>query len=313
MKLVRQGEDIAGKFKGAVVTIGNFDGVHRGHRELITEAAKIAKKFSGSLVVMTFDPHPLQVLAPQKGVKRIFSVEDQIEQMQKLGVDVLVVESFNRALAEMTPEEFIDEKIKKIFSPKALVVGYDFNFGKNRQGTPEYLKEKSKLFNFEVIIVPAFKVGGTIVSSTEVRKRIESGDIVSANDFLGRSFYLQGNVIHGDGRGRGLGIPTANLQYESEIFPKTGVYVSRTHIGGKKVFSVTNVGNNPTFTEAISPKPKVETLILDFAEDIYDQHLRVEFLAYLRGEKKFAGVDELKAQIQKDILLAKEWFKKYGN
>lgn len=300
------------KVKNAVVTIGNFDGVHRGHQELIEVAKAKAKKLGGEVVVVTFDPHPLKVLAPQKGVKRIFPIKDQIEQMTRLGVSKIVVENFTQDLAQMAPEAFINDKINKVFSPKSLVVGYDFNFGKDRRGTPDFLRERSKNFGFEVDVVPAFKVSGTIVSSTEIRKRIETGLIREANEFLGRNFYLEGKVVAGAGRGRGIGVPTANLEFDSEIFPRLGVYVTLSFVNKKKYFSVTNVGHNPTFTNEVGSKPKVETFILDFSEDIYAKDFRLELLDFLRPEVKFNGVQELKAQIQKDIQLTRDWFKTHG-
>ncbi len=298
------------EMKNSVVTIGNFDGVHCGHRVLIERARE---KASGPLIVMTFEPHPLKVLAPMKNIKRIFPLGDQEIQMKKLGVDYLIIEPFSKALAEMSPEDFMIEKVKKIFLPKSLVVGYDFSFGKDRKGTPEFLIKKSQEFGFEVEVVPPFRIHSVVVSSTEIRKRIESGQIDEANEFLGRSFYLEGTIIKGKGRGKSIGVPTANLDYESEIFPKLGVYVSLSFFGGKKYFSVTNIGNNPTFNDGVLPKPFVETFVFDFSGDIYGEEFRLEFLEFLRPEMKFNGVNDLKAQIQKDITLTKEWFKTHGD
>lgn len=301
------------EIKNSVVTIGNFDGVHCGHRVLIEKAREQANHFGGPLIVMTFEPHPLKVLAPQKNIKRIFPLDDQETQMKKLSVDDLIIETFNKNLADMSPEEFIREKVKKVFSPKLLVVGYDFSFGKDRRGTPEFLLEKSQDFGFAVEVVPPFKIHNVVVSSTEIRKRIEAGQIDEANEFLGRNFYLDGVIVKGKGRGKGIGVPTANLDYESEIFPRLGVYVTLSFFGEKKYFSVTNIGHNPTFNENILPKPFVETFIFDFSDDLYGEKFRLEFLEFLRPEMKFSGVNELKAQIQKDISLTKEWFKTHGD
>lgn len=299
--------------KNSVVTIGNFDGVHCGHRVLIEKAKEKANQFGGPLIVMTFEPHPLKILAPQKNIKRIFPLIDQETQMKKLGVDNLIIEPFNKILADMSPENFMQEKVKKVFSPKLLVVGYDFSFGKDRKGTPEFLLEKSRDLGFAVEVVPPFKIHNVVVSSTEIRKRIEAGQIDEANEFLGRNFYLEGVIVKGKGRGKGIGVPTANLDYESEIFPKLGVYVTLSFFGEKKYFSVTNIGHNPTFNDDILAKPFVETFVFDFSTDLYGEKFRLEFLEFLRPEMKFGGVNDLKTQIQRDITLTKEWFKTHGD
>ncbi|OQW49060.1 MAG: hypothetical protein A4S09_12600 [Proteobacteria bacterium SG_bin7] len=297
----------------SVVTVGNFDGVHRGHRVLIGQAREKANRLGGPLVVITFEPHPLKVLAPQKNIRRIFPLGDQEVQMKSLGVDYLIVEPFNKKLADMSREDFILQKINKVFKPKSLVVGYDFSFGKDRKGTPDFLLEKSQDFGFEVDVVPPFKIHDTIVSSTEIRKRIETGKIEEANEFLGRNFYLEGSIVKGKGRGKGIGVPTANLDYDSEIFPLLGVYVTLSFFGEKKYFSVTNVGNNPTFNDNVLTKPLVETFIFDFSGDMYGEEFRLDFLEFLRPEMKFSGVNELKTQIQKDITSVKEWFRTHGD
>lgn len=289
------------------VSIGNFDGVHLGHQELIKQLNEKKQSFDQQKtksVVISFYPHPVQVLYPERGFTKIFDLEDQLQQMQKLGVDYFVKQAFSRELSNLSPEQFIGEYIVKSLSPKALVVGYDFNFGAKRAGGIEFLQQAATRFSFELIVVPAFKLNDEIVSSSKIRQFIMSSQIEKANAFLGRSYYLKGIVERGAGRGKGIGIPTANLFSQSECVPAKGVYKSLCYLGDKVYKSISNIGNNPTFNHATS-KIYIETHIFDFQEDIYGSNIRIELLNYIRAEKKFDSVKELIDQIQKDLQVAR--------
>lgn len=310
MKVYQGIRHIKDKLDGTVATIGNFDGVHLGHQALIKRVLEKAKQIQCKPVLITFDPHPITFLYPDRSFKRIFPISDLIKSVERLGIEVLVVEPFSRELSELDPEVFIREYIVKPFSPRAIVIGYDFAFGKARQGTAEFLNSKSKEFRFEVEVFSAVNVEGTIVSSSEIRRNISLGDISRAQTLLGRSFYLEGIVEKGDGRGKTLGIPTANLSPICEIFPKYGVYITVANVDGKKYQAVTNVGINPTFIEKSVGHPKIETHILEFSGDLYGRRLQLEFKDYLRHELKFSSRAELVSQINRDIEQARAWFKK---
>ena len=269
-----------------------------GHKQLINEVKSQAALSNSQSVVFTFEPHPVQVLFPERKLKRLFPREDQIEQLELFGMDFLVVEPFSRALSQTPPFEFLESYILKPLNPESLVVGYDFSFGANRQGGVEMLEEFSKKHGLKIKIIPPFEVGGVVASSTRIRRAIVEGEIDLANCLLGRRFYLQGLVEKGDRRGTKIGFPTANLASLTECIPKKGVYATRTLIKGQRFKSVTNIGTNPTFLD--SEDVRVETHILDFDQFIYGQEIRVEFADRLRDEKKFSSIDELKAQIKKD-------------
>ncbi len=312
MQVIKGVACLKNPLKGSVVTIGNFDGVHLGHQKLILTAIEQAKKLQVPSVVMTFDPHPLKFLFPEKKLKRIFSISDQIECFEKLGVDYVVFEPFSRELSQLTPELFIQDKIRAPFHPQSLVVGYDFSFGKGRSGSAEALKSKSKEQGFAVQIVQAFLFKGEVVSSTRIRSAIEAGDVELAKELLGRPFYLEGLVERGDGRGAVLGFPTANINSHSEMFPKFGVYCTRVFWQNREYDAVTNVGLIPTFIKTPEAKPRVESYIFDFSQMIYGEKIKVSFHHFLREEKKFSSKEDLQNQINSDVLIAKEWFKKHG-
>jgi riboflavin kinase / FMN adenylyltransferase len=294
--------------KGSVVTIGNFDGVHVGHRALITTLVAESKSRGQPSVVLTFDPHPIQVLFPERGIERIFNREDQVDELKKMDVDFLVIETFTRELSKTPAETFFKEWIVDSLRPSHVIVGYDFSFGANRSGSIPQLLEFSKAQGFELTIIPPQKIGGETVSSTLIREKIKAADFEIVSKLLGRNFYLEGVVETGDQRGRMLGIPTANLKLNSQILPPQGVYITQSVIGSRHLPSVTNVGVNPTFTD--KGELRVETHVLDFKDDVYGKPLKVEFLKKIREEQKFDSPEHLKKQINLDILAAKEYFLK---
>lgn len=294
--------------KNSVVTIGNFDGVHIGHREIISRVMSKAKDFGGTSVVVTFHPHPRKVLVPNADLKNIFPNEDQQEQFEKLGMDVWVQEPFSRDLSQLSAETFLRDWILKPLSAKALVVGYDFAFGANREGSLLTLETLCNRYGIELEVVPAVKMQDRIVSSTEVRKAIQSGEMLLTQNMLGRPFYVSGIVEKGDQRGRTLGFPTANMATMFETFPQKGVYATQTQVRGAVYLSVTNVGQQPTF-EKQDITLKIESHILDFNQNIYGEEIKVFFLERIRDEIKFKSVQELSSQIQEDVKTARRLLK----
>lgn len=287
----------------SVVTIGNFDGLHFGHREIISKAVTKAKALNAQSVVVTFNPHPRKILRPDLHHVQLFDHKDQEKELSKMGIDLLILEPFSRDLSQLTPEKFLSDYIIKPLSPVALVVGYDFAFGANRQGTLSTLENLCKLHGLDLEIVHPVKMDGLVISSSEIRKSIKEGHVDVARKMLGRSFYIPGHVVKGDQRGRLLGFPTANLSTNAEVYPKPGVYATYTFVRGEIHKSVTNVGYNPTFvdTDGKNKPLKIETHILNFSKDIYGENIEVYFEQFIRAEIKFSNIDALTAQIKHDI------------
>ncbi|MBX2989199.1 MAG: bifunctional riboflavin kinase/FAD synthetase [Bdellovibrionaceae bacterium] len=292
----------------SVVTIGNFDGVHRGHQELIARLLHASRRWSAEPVAVTFNPHPARVLTPQKPVLRLFDFEDQRERLSLLGVKVLIEEPFTPALARVTAAEFFEKWIRQPLHPKALIVGHDFAFGADRGGRQDFLRDACLHHGIELEIVPAVVIEGAPVSSSRIREALTQGEVDVAAHLLGRPYYLKGEVIAGEKRGRQIGVPTANMRPLMEFTPRQGVYITRTLVGSQHFVSVTNLGINPTFHSEPGAPIKVETHLLDFAGDLYGRELRVELLKFLRPERKFSGIDELKTQIDADMAETRRFF-----
>lgn len=310
MRIIHGTRTLESAFKASVLTIGNFDGVHLGHRSLIRRLVERAKALKVPSIVLTFDPHPVKVLYPDRQLNRIFDQEDLREQMEKLGVDVLVIEPFSREFSQLSPETFLLEWIFKPYVPQAIVVGYDFSFGANRAGSIEFLKERAKGLGVDVEVMPPVKVGDVLVSSTRIRQAVTSGDIELANALLGRPFYIRGIVEKGAGRGRKIGVPTANVRTTAETIPARGVYAAWVEVRGRRWEAAVNVGYNPTFVDSAGAMPSIEAHLIGFPEsgesgDLYGETLKVEFAARLREEKKFDSVDTLVNQIHADIAQAR--------
>ena len=287
------------------VTIGNFDGVHLGHQILFSEVVSRAHKNNGTSVAITFTPHPLKVVRPEIGIKLISTCEQKRELIELANIDVLICIPFTKELATTSALDFVNEVLIKKIGVKELVVGYDYAFGKGRQGNIDFLKEQGKLHGFPVTVVEAYHVDGILVSSTEVRKLVSQGRMRDVRKLLGRYYQIRGEVKMGKQRGGSeLGFPTANLQIsEEDLCPRHGVYVTQVIYDCKCYGGVLNIGYNPTFGEE---SLSAETHIFDFNKDIYGKPIKVNLLQFLRDEKKFSGPDELVAQINKDIAQARE-------
>lgn len=304
MQLYSDISQIEKPFAHACVTIGNFDGVHLGHQQLFAEVVKRAKACQGTSIAITFDPHPLQILMPDR-LKLISTYQHKLELIEKAGIDVLLVIPFSLEFAKTTAEEFVAEILVEKLGTKELVIGYDYAFGKGRSGNIRFLQKQGQRFGFPVKVVNAFHHKDELVSSTRIRELISEGEMEAARQLLGRHYQIRGKVQVGKQRGSNLiGFPTANLRFnEEDLVPKTGVYVTQVVYAGKCYGGVLNIGYNPTFSEK---KLVAETHIFDFNKDIYGQKIKVNLLKFLRSEQKYSGVAELAAQIAKDVKRAKE-------
>jgi riboflavin kinase/FMN adenylyltransferase len=297
--------DIPGPWHNSFVTIGNFDGVHLGHQMLFAEVVSRAYQKKGTSVVVTFDPHPLRVISPDKGIKLISPLEQKVELISMAGIDILVVIPFTREFAATSAETFVDDVLIKTIGVKELVVGYDYAFGKGRQGNIDFLKEQGRLKGFPVTVVEPYYVDDMLVSSSKIRELVGEGRMMDVKKLLGRNYQIRGEVQKGKKRGGPVvGFKTANLHLaEEDLRPKHGVYVTQVVYGGKCYGGVLNIGYNPTFGEN---RLSAETHIFDFNQDIYGKKIKINLLKYLRGEKKFPGPEELAVQIREDIRQARE-------
>lgn len=307
MKIYHSLEDIPAKLDNPYVTIGNFDGVHLGHQILFSEVVGKAYRHKGTSVAVTFDPHPLQVVRPDIGIKLISTAEQKAELIQMADIDVLVILTFSKELAATPADTFIDLLRDKIGLTE-LVVGYDYAFGKGRQGDIPFLKEKGVRDGFKVSVVEAYHVGEMLASSSKIRELVKAGRMRDVKKLLGRYYQIRGEVKMGQQRGGSLiGFPTANLQITPEdLCPKHGVYVTQVTYDGKCYGGVLNIGRNPTFADNGEKCISAETHIFDFNQDIYGKPIKVNLLRFLRDEKKFSGPEQLSKQIAADIEKAKE-------
>lgn len=290
-------------FANACVTVGNFDGVHLGHQMLFSEVVGKAYRQKGTGVTITFDPHPLQVMRPDIGIKLISTYEQKVELIGYSGIDVLVVIPFSREFARTTAEEFVNEILVKTIGVKELVVGYDYAFGKGRQGNIDLLKRLGDLKGFPVEVVEPYFVDDMLVSSTKIRELVNLGRMRDVKRLLGRHYQIRGEVQRGKQRGGPeIGFPTANLHLsEEDLCPRHGVYVTQVIYDGKCYGGVLNIGYNPTFGE---DRLAAETHIFNFDQDIYGKRIKINLLKFLRSEQKFSGPAELAAQIRRDIAQA---------
>jgi len=280
------------------LTIGNFDGVHLGHRELLRRTVAHARDLRIRAVALTFTPHPVRFFTPRARFYEITSLGEKASRMEKLGIDLLVVESFTGAIGGMGPEEFARTVVHERMRARFVTVGYDFTFGRNRTGSPGMLRRIGRELGFEVDIVPPLMRGGAIVSSSRIRELLLSGRVREAEELLCRPYVVSGRVIPGAARGRKLGFPTANIEFVQELLPLPGVYVIDAAVGGVVRRGVANVGFNPTFGEN---SLGVEVHLLNFAGDLYGQDMAVRFRDRIRDERKFKSVEELVRQIEKDV------------
>lgn len=303
MKIIRDLKELSIKPKNAVVTIGNFDGVHIGHQALFHQVIEKADGIGGTSIVITFDPHPIRVINSNKDFKLITLYEQKVELIAASGVDMLVCIPFDREFAAISAGDFVRDVLCGTIGMRAIVVGEDYSFGRNREGNIALLKEMGAKHGFEVMVSGWIGIRGHRISSTEIRTLVSEGRVDEAKKLLGRNYQVRGIVVHGRNRGgRLLGFPTANLRLYDELCPKTGVYAVTVEHNNNRYKGVANVGYSPTFQDN---EFGVEVHIFDFDQKIYDQPIRLNFIRRLRGEKRFSGPEALAAQIRRDVEQAK--------
>jgi len=284
----------------AWLTIGVFDGVHRGHQAIIRRLADGAHAQGSPAVVLTFDPHPAVVLGGLSDFKLLTPPVERAALLAGLGVDEVVTLTFDRRLASRTADDFMGEVTER-FGLRRLLVGYDFALGRGRQGDATRLAEIGRELGYSVDVIPALAAGGEAISSTRIRRQLAEGQVEQAASALGRPYSVGGPVVHGDGRGRKINIPTANIAYQPvKCIPANGIYATWAVVGGERYAAATNIGVNPTFTPD-KTTPNLEAHLLDFSGYLYGQEVEILFIARLRDEIKFASVDALLAQIGRDI------------
>ena len=298
------------RFKNAVITIGTFDGVHLGHKAIIDQLKRTAQEISGETVIITFDPHPRTIISSVPGdLKLLTLIHEKAKLLNEAGIDHLVVVPFNTAFAMQTADEYIRDFLFEKFKPHTIIIGYDHRFGKGRNGDFTMLEAYGKELGFTVDEIEGQNVAEVVVSSTKVRNALLESNIEKANSYLGYSYFFSGKVIAGNQLGRTIGFPTANLQIAAaeKLIPGNGVYAVTAVLNKHNVFSshkgMMNIGFRPTVD---GKRRMIEVNLLDFSDDIYDCTLEVHVHAFIRGEVKFDGIDGLKAQLQKDAIVARE-------
>lgn len=288
---------------GGAVTVGNFDGVHRGHQELIRTARQAAHRMSGPVVAVTFHPPPAALLypKPEKAIP-LTTLEDRARLLVESGADHVVVLNTNAELLSLSPEAFFEDVIVRLLDAQALVEGYNFRFGRARRGDTALIRVLCTAAGISFDEVPALTIGEDVVSSSRIRETLNAGAVAEASELLGRPYRITGRVVTGAQRGRTLGFPTANLDGVPTLVPAVGVYAVWVHVDGKRYRGAVNIGPNPTFGEKAR---KIEVHLLDFSGDLYDHTVSLDFVARLRDTRPFAGVEELVQQLQQDVLAAR--------
>jgi len=304
MITIRQLEDIPAELKGSFVTIGNFDGVHRGHQYLFKNLVRQARSAGAGAAVITFDPHPKMILHPdRRPFYLITTIEEKIELIAAQGVDGMLIIPFSLEFSRTTAQEFVCGLLWDKLRIRKILIGHDYTFGRGKEGNEAFLVARGEQLGFAVEVMNAFTSNGDIISSTLVRNAILAGDVKKAAACLGRPYNLVGVVVAGHRRGASLGFPTANIQPEKILLPARGVYAALTKLAGRTCRSVLNIGLNPTFADE---RLSIEVHLLDFNEDIYGRTLEVMFWERLREEVKFSGPAALIAQIERDVARARE-------
>ena len=291
-----------------VITIGNFDGVHIGHQSLMKTLVARAAAAGSLSAVLTFEPHPLRVLAPDHAPRQIQTLRQKRASLAALGIDALVVLPFTLELAAMSARSFVEEILLRRLRAREIHVGSSFAFGHRREGSFNLLRQLGEEHGFQAEKIHQVQFRGSRVSSTTVRQALITGQVALARRVLGRPFSLEGDVVHGTATGAGIRFPTANLRTRNEIVPQNGVYVTTTILEGRRWKSVTNIGTRPTITGTASGEAAIETHILDLGRDLYGAEIEVEFLLRLRDERRFPSGIELAVQIGRDVALARRYF-----
>jgi riboflavin kinase/FMN adenylyltransferase len=305
MRVVRGFDSLAELFPAPVVTIGNFDGVHLGHRAILEKVVAEARTSGGTALVLSFDPHPSRVLAPDRAPCLLTTEEQKLRLLEAAGVDAMLITPFTLDFSRLSPQAFLEEIVSRRLKAAAVCIGANFRFGHRQAGDASLLVTLGKQLGFAVHVVEPVTVRGQLASSSVIRRLVCDGDVRVAARLLGRPFALTGDVQRGEGRGRQLGFPTLNFVPEQECLPPNGVYVTETVVAGQVHASATNVGVRPTFDAS---RFQVESHLLDFSDDLQPSRLEVLFHDRLRDERKFPSPDVLKVQIASDVACARQFF-----
>ncbi|CAN5257081.1 bifunctional riboflavin kinase/FAD synthetase [soil metagenome] len=304
------GTDNAGILRGTVLTLGVFDGLHLGHQRIMQTVVESAKINKAVPTVITFDPHPRAVLHPENAPPLLQTLDQRLANFEVLGIEQAIVIRFDKEFADIDAEDFLHDIVHERLQAREVFLGRGFFFGKNRGGNIELLREMSRKLGFFADEVPEIRLRGTRISSSKIRQLLADGNINLARRMLGRPYGVEGQIIHGLQRGRTIGFPTANLHPHNRVIPKYGVYATANLIDGIWRKSITNVGIRPTFEG--DNAPSIESYVFDFDGNLYGDVLRVRFLHRIRDERKFNGIDALKAQIEKDTRRALNYFSHEG-
>jgi len=306
MKIFRQIEDQSLSTLGSVVTMGNFDGIHSGHQALISSTVEEAKQLGYDSIVLTFEPHPLKVLAPDRAPRLILSYEDKMALFQSFGVNLVIAQSFDRQFASISADDFVRRFLVERLKVRKLWVGRDLRFGQGRKGNVDDLLRLASENGFEVGVLDPILLEGERISSSRIRQLLEEGRVDEVRPLLGRFHFVSGTVVKGHRRGRELGFPTANISSQTEVMPPDGIYATLFDVRNKQWLSISSIGVNPTFGDG--PRT-VESFIFDFDGDIYGESVKLSFVKRIREERKFTIVNDLIGQINEDVKCAKAIFK----
>lgn len=299
MELIDGIENLTKKFPYPVLTIGNFDGVHLGHQVIFHMLVEQAKKMNGTSVVLTFEPHPLRIIAPEKTPKLLTTFRDKINLIRKFGIDVVVCINFTSEFARLQAEDFVKDILSEAIGVKEIFVGSNYQFGRGRKGTPELLKALGREYGFEVTIIQEINLNNVTISSSKIRTLIAKGKVEEAVEFLGRHYSVEGVVIEGARRGKSLlGIPTANIATSNELLPKDGVYAVTVEVDRMVYAGAANIGYSPTFEDK---KFSFEVHIINFDGELLGKTLNVNFIKRIRDEMKFSKIEYLATQMRKDM------------
>jgi riboflavin kinase/FMN adenylyltransferase len=304
MEIIRGLEELKESYPNTVMTIGNFDGLHLGHQKILFTAIKRSEELKGTSMVVTFDPHPMKVLAPEREIKLLTTLKERARLMEAMGINVLLCINFNKEFSHLQPDDFIENVLVIKIGAKEVIVGQNYAFGKNRKGTTELLRRRGKKYGFNVKVVRNAKVNGEVVSSSKIRSFLSKGKVFEASAFLGRAYTIEGNVIRGAGRGEKLlHVPTANITTPNELVPREGVYAVRIGHRGMFFDGVANIGKKPTFSASDT---SYEVHIFNFAGNLLGEHLRIYFVDWIRDQRSFPDALSLEKQIRNDIEHTKE-------
>ena len=306
MKAFSDIEDQQLSMRGSVVTMGNFDGIHLGHQALVRHTVEESKRLGYPSIVLTFEPHPLKVLAPERAPRLLLSYQDKLDLFQAFGVDIVIAQRFDREFASIAAEDFVRRFLVGRLKTKKLWVGRDLRFGQGRKGETGDLIRVAPEVGFQVGVLDPISSDGIRISSSRIRGLVEAGCVDEVRPMLGRYHFVSGRVVTGQGRGRKLGFPTANISSQTEVVPLNGIYATLIEVKSRQWLSVSSVGVNPTFGDG--PRT-VESFIFDFASEIYGEAVKLSFVKRIRDEKKFSTVEDLIAQIHEDVEQAKVIFK----